>query len=340
MNTQALTLRLLTDLGVPHTEHYTADALRNMSFRSLYGLCKLLESYGIATEAYRMDPSDRDDLIRITPPFIAQCSDGLTLITDIDPNSVTVASNSDDQKMSIDKFLSKWSGTVLLAFPSPTSKEPEYSKHARLSALMKAKKWVTAICYLFILAYLVVTDRFAHSTWDIFLLCIDGVGLWMSYMLVQKSLKIHSATADHVCGVLQAGGCDHIIESKASTFMGLFRWSDVGLAYFSVSLLALILFPESIAGLALCNICCLPFTVWSIWYQHWRAHHWCTLCVCVQASLWLLFAGYLFAGAITFTVAALMQASVIAAAYIAVMLTVNAIVNLILRHTNEAPHET
>lgn len=115
-------------------------------------------------------------------------------------------------------------------------------------------------------------------------------------MLLQKTLKIKNRAADRVCGVLQEGGCDHVLELKASKFFGLFSWSEVGFTYFSVSMLGLLLNPGLLPDLAAINVCCLPFTVWSIWYQKFRAHHWCTLCVCVQATLWLLFLYYLGGG--------------------------------------------
>ena len=58
----------------------------------------------------------------------------------------------------------------------------------------------------------------------------------------------------------------------------------------------LLIFPQYINLLALCNLICLPFSFWSVWYQNFRAHAWCTLCLCVQSMLWLLFFCYLFGG--------------------------------------------
>ena len=87
-----------------------------------------------------------------------------------------------------------------------------------------------------------------------------------------------------------------MLETGASSFFGIFSWSEVGLTYFSVSLLSILMFPASIIYVAACNVCCLPFTVWSIWYQRFRAKAWCTLCVSVQCTLWLLFFSYLAGG--------------------------------------------
>lgn len=51
----------------------------------------------------------------------------------------------------------------------------------------------------------------------------------------------------------------------------------------------LLIFPQYINLLALCNLICLPFSFWSVWYHKFRAHAWCTFCLCVQSMLWLLF---------------------------------------------------
>ena len=158
---------------------------------------------------------------------------------------------------------------------------------------------------------------------------VDIAGLYFTYLLVQKSLNIHNPAADRVCGVLQAGGCDSILELKASKFFGIFGWSEVGFAYFSVSLLTLLLFPNLLPELALCNLCCLPFTFWSIWYQRFRAHKWCTLCVCVQGSLWLLFFSYCFGGWLRLAFPISLDFVILGVAYLGVMLGLNAIMPLI-----------
>ena len=122
------------------------------------------------------------------------------------------------------------------------------------------------------------------------------LGLFFSYLLLQKSLGIHTGTSEHVCGILEKGGCDSIMALKVSKLFGVFPWSEVGFGYFGVSLATLLVFPHLRPSLALCNVCCLPYTFWSIWYQRFRAHHWCTLCVGVQSTLWLLFFCYLGGG--------------------------------------------
>lgn len=324
---------ILTGLGVPHTAAYTARRLASMPFPTWFGLSKLLQEYGVDTEAYLIN--DKSEIECLQPPFIADTAAGEVIVTDISAGTVNYLSLGVAESMTRDEFVDAWNGKVLLLFPSPKAAEPGYHRHARIDFLMGAKKWVLAACFTFLLLYLFIGNGLWRHPWCYPLVLIDLAGLYFTYLLVQKSVKIHNPAADRVCGVLQAGGCDSILELKASKFFGLFGWSEVGFAYFSVSLITLLLIPSMLPWLALCNLCCLPFTVWSIWYQRFRAHKWCTLCVCVQCSLWLLFFCYLLGGWTRQAWPLSSQILPLGTAYLGVMLALNAIMPLIENNSSD-----
>lgn len=317
----------LDALGVPHTKAYSDRRFGSMPFHTLFGLSKLLEEYGVESEGYCL--SDKSELSSLQPPFLAQTDAGLVIVTSVGGGTVGYMTQGVAESMPASAFEKAWTGNVLLSFPSEKSAEPDYGLHARLAFFMRAKKWVLAFCCMALLAWFFVTRGLYRDLSTIFITCVDLFGLYITYLLVQKSMNIHSAAADRVCGVLQEGGCDKILATGASKFFGLFGWSEVGFSYFSVSLLAMLFFPSTLPMLALCNLCCLPFTVWSIWYQRFRARHWCTLCVCVQASLWLLFLCYLFGGWLRMAFPPTLDFLVLGVSYVAVMLGLNALMPLI-----------
>lgn len=289
-----LLIDFLTVLQVPHTEEFTQKQFDSMSFKSLFGLSKLLESYGIESEGLYL--SDRKEIRKLTPPFIVHTPEGFVVVTNIGEDCVEYLTQGVREHMPLQKFRRAWDGNVFLAFPKPDAAEPGYAAHARMIFFTKAKRWLFWIAGILLFAYLFIANGIYRYPTMILACVCDMIGLTMSYLLVQKSMNIKSRAADKVCGVLQEGGCDKVLETKASTFFGIFSWSEVGFTYFSVSLLVLLMFPQWIGYLAACNVCCLPFTVWSLWYQKFRAKHWCTLCVSVQATLWLLFACYISGG--------------------------------------------
>ena len=282
---------ILAALKVPHTAAYTKQRFEGMPFKTLFGVAQLLKEYGVESQGYRY--SDHSQIASLKPPFVAQTDGGLIIVTDVAGDSISYLTQGEPEKMSLEEFVSVATGVVLTVKATDKAREPEYAKHWRMQFIAQAKTVVLWALAAALAAYLLITN----GTWRIpsvwCLMAVDIFGLWLTFMLVQKSLKIKNKTADKVCGVLQEGGCDSILKTDASSFFGIFSWSEVGFTYFGVSLLAMLISPATIHWLSLINLCCLPFTFWSIWYQKFRAKHWCTLCVCVQASLWLQFFSYL-----------------------------------------------
>lgn len=316
----------LKQLGVRHTEAYSDHRFACMPFQSMFGLSKLLGDYGIDTEGVKI--ADKDELAALTPPFLADTPQGFVIVTALEGDSVQYMSWGEKETIAASDFKRAWNGVALLAFPTSHSVVPGYDGHALIEFADKAKKWVLWALAAFIFAYFFISNGIYRHPGLVAATVFDLLGLWLTMMLVQKTLKIKNKAADHVCGILEAGGCDSILELEASSFFGIFKWSEVGLAYFSVSLAALLFFPGIDGALALCNVCCLPFTVWSIWYQKFRAKVWCTLCVSVQCTLWLLFVCYLLGGSLAHALPLTMPTFVLAASYVAALLAINRFDNL------------
>lgn len=290
--THSLVADFLTVLKVPFTSDYTKQRYDSMPFKTLFGVTQLLKEYGVETQGFNI--TDNKEISHVQPPFIAQTKGGLIIVTKIDSDSVCYLTQGEPETMSISEFIKVWKGVIVIANVLPNAKEPDYSKHLRTVVINKSKRVLLWILAALLITYLLIFNGL-WKDWSVWaLIGIDLCGLFLTYMLLQKSLNIKNVVADKVCGVLQEGGCDSILRTDASSFFGIFSWSEVGFTYFGVSILAMLIDPATIHWLAIINILCLPFTVWSIWYQKFRAKHWCTLCVCVQLSLWLQFICYFF----------------------------------------------
>ncbi len=327
-------------LGVPHTHAYSVEREKGMPFKSWFGLSRLLQEYGVESEAYFLP--DKNELKEFQPPYIlhtAGAEGGNIIVTSLDGDHVDYLSLGEHKSTTLPRLLEAWDGNIFLSYPTQGAAEPELGLHRRLEFFARSKKWVLMICMAFLFLYAFISNSLYKDISAYFIAAIDMGGLYVTYLLVQKSLKIHNKRADRFCGVLQEGGCDDILDTSASKFFGLFGWSEVGFAYFSVSLLALLMFPSSIPSLALCNICCLPFTFWSIWYQRFRAKRWCTLCVTVQCSLWLLFFSYLAGGWVRMCLPVSIDFFLLGAAYLGVMLLVNSLMPLLKRKDDNQPKE-
>lgn len=316
--------RFLSALGVPHTSSYSDRAFRGMTFKSLYGLSHLLTEYGVENEAYRID--DKSELTAPATPYLARTKGGVFIIVekvDTAAGRVMYDSLGEREEIGIDDFRRACDGVVLLAYPSDKSGEPDYRAHLTTEIISKSSGYLLLLAAVALFVYLFVTRGIYSSVWTVLMTVFDLGGLYLSYLLLLKSLHIRTAAQDRVCGILEQGGCDSIMELKVSKLFGVFSWSEVGFGYFGVSLAALLLFPHLLPQLALCNMCCLPYTFWSIWYQKFRAHHWCTMCVGVQTTLWLLFFCYLFSGAVSRAFALHVDLFALMAVYVAAVLSLN-----------------
>lgn len=323
----------LRELGVPHTVGYSERSFATMPFATMFGMSKLLESYGV--ESAGVELGDRKEIVKLPAPFIVRIGDSYAIVTQIDDINASYITQGVRQTVPTPELVGGISNRVFVARRSERSAEPGYVSHKFTEIANKAKKWVLAVCLAALLIWsFIAQGLYNHiSLWLI--AAIDIAGIYISTLLVQKSSHITSRHADAVCAVVQAGGCDSILNTSASKFFGIFGWSEVGLAYFSVSLLCLLMFPQYIGCLALCNVLCLPFSFWSVWYQRFKAKAWCTLCLCVQAMLWMLFFCYLGGGWLSEALPLRIEFIVLGVCYVAAMLSINAVMPLIDRDNSK-----
>lgn len=324
--------RFLTELQVPHTATYSDTQFRQMPFKSLFGFARLLNGYGIETEADSL--SDKSQVFKIPTPFLAQKKGGFVIVTGFrtdQEGQPSVDYEFFNKKYSVTRpeFLNDFSGVVLRAFPDEKSIETDYRKHHFFEIAAKAKTVLLALSALFLFIFGFIRSGIWQNLSTIFLTAVDLAGLYVTWLLILKSLRIKSHAADRVCGVLQKHGCDTVLEQKASKFFGLFGWSEVGLSYFFITTLIMLLFPEQLHYLALINGCCLPFTVWSITYQKFVIKTWCTLCVTTQCLLWAQFFCYLFGGWWHDIFPLRIELFAMGAAYLACLLAVNKVMEFI-----------
>lgn len=328
----------LKELGVAHTVEYSDKAYRAMPFQSCFGLKKLLAQYGIDSEGLSL--TDKSEISKLPTPFLARMSKGFVIVTDVDEQTVSYLSESVTESAPADVFINAWQGMAFIAYPTPQAKEPDYGKHLLNQRLAQAKHLTLILAIATLLGYFIIEKRIFSHAWAIAAMLFNCAGLFFTWLLVKKSLHIKSHTGDKVCGVIEQHGCDNVLSTKAASFFGLFGWSEVGFAYFSVSLIALLAFPQASGSLALCNLCCLPFSFWSVWYQKTRAKAWCTLCLCVQATLWALFFCYLGGGLLKHALSPDISIVPLIAAYASALLGLNRLMPLIEKPEPNEEDET
>lgn len=322
----------LRALGVPHTMQESDAAFEAMPFRTLFGFSRLLDSYHVPNKGVRF--TDKSDLTTIPIPFLAQFGSPFVIVKGFGSapdgeQGVQYELYGKTYNIPAAQFERHWTGVALLAYPDKESSEPQYGRHHLFELAEKGKLWILAACAVFLLLFGFISGGLWHNVSAICLLAVTLGGIYITWQLLLKSLKVNVKTADRICGILQKHGCDTVLEQKASKLFGLISWSEVGIGYFLVTLVVMLIFPEQMHYLALLNGCCLPFTVWSISYQKFKLKTWCTLCVITQGLLWLSFFCYFFGGWWTDIFPLRMPLFLIIAAYVGAVLGINRITTFI-----------
>lgn len=290
-----LFLQLCEALHIPHTRSCTNRLFEEHPYKyTLFGLHRMLAEYGVESEGMRF--ADKEEaLLTLQAPFVVQVANDLAVVTEITETDVAYTWYDKTLRVSHEVFLSQWSGVTLLVAPSPEAGEPDYEAHRRAERVLRLKRWGAAGSMAVILVCLLIRQalhapspslNLSSSYFPLFhfsLFTLNLTGLYLSYLLLLRQLKISSTTADRLCNLLRHSTCTDVLESPAAIAAFGISWSEVGAAYFVANILALLLAPSLVPLLACLSICAVGYVLWSLWYQRFRAHSWCALCLLVQA---------------------------------------------------------
>lgn len=294
---QTIFTRWIKELEVPATKRYASNLYENHPYKyTLYGLSQMLSEYNIANECLRIEK--KENLFELQTPFLAGFANDFVLVKEVNKDSVVYEWYGENITIKSPDFLHGWSGVVLLAYPDENSGEPEYKKHKREEFVHKAEYALIGVCFalFYFYAFFSKKEAFENSQFLKFVIgaLTNGIGLYVSYLLLLKQLHIQSHIADRICNVMKKSSCNDVLDSNAAKVFDRIGWSEIGTAYFSVNLCVTAFVPQWENSLAVLSACSLGYVAWSIWYQRFKAHSWCPLCLIVQGVFVVQCAGYAF----------------------------------------------
>jgi len=275
-------------LKVKHTKTYSDKFFNEHPHKyDLYGISDMLSNYGIENVAVKVN--DKNDLFQIETPFIAHVSIDFVVVYRITENEVHYIWEGKKTYISLKGFFDVWTGVVLIAEPDENSKESGFSDNVKTEYINKYQKIIfyLTVC-TFIVSSAIIFDLYKNIGL-LLLITISLFGFYIGFLLVLKHLKIHSNNSDKICSLFKKSDCNDVLNSKAARLWNIIGWSEIGLGYFMSNTFILLFFPCFVPFLAIVNVCALPFTLWSIWYQKIKVNQWCPLCLIVQIILWIIF---------------------------------------------------
>lgn len=254
-------------LNVKHTKEFSRKYFNEHPHKyNLFGLSKMLSDYGVENAATKIQNKE-NDIFNIETPFIAFTGSDFISVYEITSDSVSYISENGNVSIAPKDFCQFWTGIILLAEPNSASIEPNYKENRKKQLFEFFQKSLLLSC-IFLIFILIYISKSLYSDLGLTIgLLINFLGLLVGYMLLEKQMHIHSEYADKICSLFKQSDCNDVLESKASKLFGLIGWSEIGFGYFISNVFLLLFFPQFISYMAIINICALPYSFWSVWYQ-------------------------------------------------------------------------
>ncbi|WP_406825606.1 vitamin K epoxide reductase family protein [Pedobacter sp. KACC 23697] len=252
-----------------------------------------LDEWRIENATYRIGKDEYDPTLLEYPLLAYMPKKDFIVIEAIEDGMVTYSDAKQiSAKIAESDFLEQWNGIFLHA-------EAGAESGPRLELKNLSNRYLNSLGLpmLMVLIFGAVLSIFLtqHRPAEALIpVLIKLAGLAISTLLLIHTVNGNNTLANSLCKLGGKTNCNKILNSSAARINSWLSWSEVGFFYFSGSLIALLVSSFYIHFLAILNLLCLPYTVWSIGYQYFNKN-WCILCCCVQGLLGAEFFYFLFA---------------------------------------------
>ncbi|RNL55405.1 cysteine peptidase family C39 domain-containing protein [Pedobacter jejuensis] len=302
-NLESVTYDLIKALSAKVLSPSISECLKaHPDFPSMLSISDCLTDWNIQNKTYhiRKEEYNVNDLLF---PFIAYYQEAggrFVLINSIE-NGIVRFSDENHKKSELkeSEFLKRWNGVVLYAEKNDTSGEVDYKKN-RVKSILNSLL-IPGFLIFIITSFLLFYSTIAFSSIIIISSLLKICGTSISVLLIIQSINSNNPFIQNLCGLTgNKDDCNAILKSEAAKVTSWLSWSEVGLFYFSGTLLSLISVSSSLVLLAWLNALALPYVIYSISYQY-SVKKWCVLCCMVQILLVLEFVSNLYFGVFNLT---------------------------------------
>ncbi|MBN1186415.1 MAG: thioredoxin domain-containing protein [Bacteroidales bacterium] len=258
-------------------------------YPSLLSLYDAFKSWGVEPYALKLNIQEIRDINR---PFIAHLNNTggqLAFVYSIKNNIVLYSIDKTGKRSEqLEKFALQFSGAVIIINPKRDSREKEFKVKLQneILDLILIPLVIALILILGAFVSIIAIKPIFLTTWWI-LAIIKTIGLIASLLLVLHDFKVYIPLIHKLCSLSSEIDCNSIINSKASKVFGWLNWTDIGLIYFTSTLLFLLSNPDktAISILKILSYLSVIFTFYSIYFQAFKAKKWCPFCLIVQLVL-------------------------------------------------------
>lgn len=273
----------LDALEIEYTRKYAQALYQEHPHKhNMFGLKKMLDVYGVKTFGILCDTKD---LKYLNYPCILHVPGDFVIGLNCQSDKIAYMQHGKKTSVDINAFKQIWTGHAIVVEDSPKAIEPDYKEHQRKEVISSVQRYSLPFIMLFTIIISIFNNFSSIGIMGMFRVTLNGVGVMVCSLLLQKQLFGDSYYGDKVCSLFHKADCNSVLDGAASKIFG-FSWSEIGLGYFSASALLLSVYPASSTWVTLINWMAMFYGPWSVYYQ-WRvAKNWCVLCLIVQLIIW------------------------------------------------------
>lgn len=273
---------LLKELRVRYSKNFIKENYLNApDSDNMLGIQRVLSQYNIETVGVHFQDKEKAEF---TFPCVIHLNNLIVVGVDCNEESINFFNGKDYITEDIPTFNRRWTGDVLFITNTTNAREPSYINNKFIDIYKGG-------IYYFLLALVACVGFSCFAHYSIvnpvsINMIFDLIGFFICILLFQKQFHEQSTIADRICTLLQKNGCDSVLESESSKFLGVISWTEIGLAYFSSRILFSGLYENHLMTIQLIGWIAMPYGLWSIWSQAFKIKHWCTLCCITQIIIW------------------------------------------------------
>ena len=257
---------------------------------SLLSINEMVNSFGVDTLTVKLNLKDFD---QVEFPVFSQLfedeEDKLIIIEKVSSDHVIYFHDGKSYKRTFEEFAPIWTGYVVLM--QNESGVLDLPAELRMTFKAFVPRFLVIGGILLFMFSLIQVGRFdKRIVVDSLFLILSVIGLFFSI----KIFKVEGFAKRGYSKYCAANGkinCNSVLTSSFANILGVWKWSQIGVAYFGTNVFVILIGffsqdPTSlVSSLALINILATFGTVYSIFIQGWVLKTWCRLCLICQCVI-------------------------------------------------------
>jgi uncharacterized membrane protein len=266
-------------------ENFEDLFLSHPNYPSVFAITDSLDMLAIENIAIKVP---KEQFIELPDNFLAVYNNNVVLVLK-NNNNITIEDEEGKKEiLTYNEFLTGWNQVVIAIEPNTITKSKNIETNTK-----------GLVYTLPIVALIIVSVLYNNFSVTAALLLLTSLfGLAVSIFIVQEKFGIKNEIVSQFCNINPNASCNTVIQSSKSLGTSLVGFFDLPLLFFSISLLAIILQPESGGSIVgFLSLLSVPVVLYSVWLQKFELKKWCVLCLAV--SFILIAQGIIFASSTT-----------------------------------------